>query len=85
MELEELENSGYSKSKSYDSLSKKNVYDFEEKKPFKTYIKEGSVSSEKGVYTDYELTKAKVSLIIVTVYILLKLSWVVILINLDSF
>ena len=72
MELLELENSKYSESKSYESLSKKNVYDFDEKTPFKTYIKEGSVSSDKAVYTDYELTKAKVSLIIVKIYIILK-------------
>ena len=68
MELQELENSKCSKSKSYDSLSKNNVYDFEEMKSFKTYIKKGSVSSENGVYTDYELTKAEVLLIFVVVY-----------------
>ena len=62
MEMIEIENTNYSKTKSYENLAKYKVYDMDEKKPLKTYIKEGSETSDNGVYTDYEMTQAQASL-----------------------
>ena len=67
--MKEIENANYSKINSYENLPKLNLYDLDEKEPLKNYIKEGSVTSENGVYLDYEMTKAQVSLTFVVLCI----------------